>query len=160
MNLPESGLAEQLESLRAKVADLQNLYLLSQADMQNAKRRHEEEMSKVRKYAIESFADTLLPVIDSLETGLAIQGASLVQLREGMEATLRQLKAAFDKQKMTEIAPNPNSKFDPRLHQAISMIEVENQDPNTVVAVLQKGYAIADRVLRPALVTVSKNLTN
>ena len=111
-------------------------------------------MAKARKFAIESFAESLLPVYDSLEAGLAVQSATPVQLREGAEATLRQLKSAMERNKVLEVAPAAGERFDPALHQAISMVP-SALEPNTVVSVLQKGYTIADRILRPALVTVA-----
>ena len=111
-------------------------------------------MSKARKFAVESFADSLLAVADSLEAGLAIQEATREQLREGSEATLKQLKSALERHKVIQIDPAQGSKFDPHQHQAISVVPAD-QEPNTVVMVLQKGYLIAERVLRPALVTVS-----
>lgn len=123
--------------------------------MQNARRRADEEITKGRKFAIESFAESLLPVLDSLEAGLAHKDATPEQIREGAEATLRQLKSALERNKVIEIAPPAGSKFDPHQHQAISVVPVEGQEPNTIVGVLQKGYTIAERVLRPALVTVS-----
>ena len=123
--------------------------------MQNARRRADEEVTKGRKFAIEGFAESLLPVLDSLEAGLAIQDATPEQIREGAEATLRQLKSALERNKVIEIAPAAGSKFDPHQHQAISVVPAPGQEPNTIVSVLQKGYTIADRVLRPALVTVS-----
>ena len=118
------------------------------------RRRAEEEMSKARKFAIEGFADSLLPVKDSLEAAIAIQAATPEQLLEGVHATLRQLSAALERNKVVELNPAAGSKFDPHQHQAISVVPAE-QEANTVVAVLQKGYLIADRVLRPALVTVT-----
>jgi molecular chaperone GrpE len=111
-------------------------------------------VSKARKYALESFADSLLPVCDSLEAGLAHENATSEQIREGAEATLRQLKAALERNKVVQIDPAAGAKFDPHQHQAISVVPAE-QEANTVVSVLQKGYVIADRVLRPALVTVA-----
>jgi molecular chaperone GrpE len=144
----------QVAQLAAKNAELSDQFLRSQAEMQNTRRRADEEVSKARKYAVESFAESLLPVCDSLEAGLAHQDASLEQIREGAEATLRQLKAALERNKVLEINPAAGAKFDPHQHQAISMVPAE-QEANTVVSVLQKGYAIADRVLRPALVTVA-----
>ena len=119
-----------------------------------ARRRADEEISKARKFAVEGFADSLLPVLDSLEAGLAIQSATPEQIREGAEATLRQLKSALERNKVVEINPTAGTKFDPHHHQAISVVPAQ-QEANTVVTVLQKGYLIADRVLRPALVTVS-----
>ncbi len=147
-------LAAQLAELQAKNAELADLYLRAQADVQNARRRADDEIAKSRKFAVEGFAESLLPVIDSLEAGLAIPNATIEQIREGSEATLRQLKSALERNKVVEIKPAPGTKFDPSQHQAISMVPAE-QEANTVVTVLQKGYLIAERVLRPALVTVA-----
>ena len=144
----------ELVNLKAQNADLADQYLRAQADVQNARRRAEEEISKARKFAVEAFAESLLPVADSLAAGLAIADASAEQLREGSEATLRQLKSALERHKVIEINPEAGAKFDPHQHQAISVVPAE-QEPNTVVTVLQKGYLISDRVLRPALVTVT-----
>jgi molecular chaperone GrpE len=145
----------EIAALQAKNAELADQFLRAQADVQNARRRADEEVSKGRKFAIEGFAESLLPVLDSLEAGLSVQDATIEHLREGTEATLRQLKSALERNKVIEIAPAAASKFDPHLHQAISMVPVPGQEPNTIVSVLQKGYTIADRILRPALVTVS-----
>jgi molecular chaperone GrpE len=145
---------EQVATLSAKNAELADQFLRAQAEMQNVRRRSEDDVAKARKFAIESFAESLLPVADSLEAGLAHQGGTPEQIREGAEATLRQLKAALERNKVLEINPGAGSKFDPHQHQAISVVPAD-QEPNTVVTVLQKGYSIADRVLRPALVTVA-----
>jgi molecular chaperone GrpE len=128
--------------------------LRAKADAENARRRAEDEISKARKFAVESFAESLLPVADSLEAGLAIKDASPEQIREGAEATLRQLISALERNKVVAVNPAAGTKFDPHQHQAISMVPSE-LDANTVVTVLQKGYTIAERVLRPALVTVA-----
>ena len=144
----------ELAQLKATNADLADQFLRAKAEAENARRRAEEEISKTRKFAVEAFAESLLPVADSLATGLAIADASAQQLREGSEATLRQLKSALERHKVIEINPEAGAKFDPHQHQAISVVPAE-QEPNTVVTVLQKGYLIADRVLRPALVTVT-----
>lgn len=144
----------QLATLQAKNAELSDSYLRAKADAENARRRAEDEISKARKFALESFAESLLPVLDSLEAGLTLKEATLEQLREGSQATLKQLKSALERNKVIEINPAVGSKFDPHQHQAISMVPAE-QDANTVVTVLQKGYMIAERVLRPALVTVA-----
>lgn len=144
----------QLADLQAKNATLADQYLRAKADVENARRRADDEVSKARKFAVESFADSLLPVADSLEAGLAITDATPEQIREGAEATLRQLKSALERNKVLEINPAAGTKFDPHQHQAISMVPAE-QEANTVVSVLQKGYSIADRILRPALVTVA-----
>ena len=143
-----------LALLQAKSADLADQFLRAKADAENARRRAEEEVSKARKFALESFAESLLPVADSLEAGLAIKDATVEQINEGAQATLRQLIAALERNKVIAINPAAGAKFDPHHHQAISVVPSE-LDANTVVAVLQKGYLIAERVLRPALVTVS-----
>jgi molecular chaperone GrpE len=144
----------QVAALSARNAELVDQFLRSQAEMQNVRRRSEEEVSKARKFALESFAEDLLPVCDSLEAGLHHQDQTVEQIRAGAEATLRQLKAALERNKILEINPPPGTKFDPHQHQAISVVPAD-QEPNTVVTVLQKGYSIAERTLRPALVTVS-----
>jgi molecular chaperone GrpE len=151
---PAGDWQAQVATLSARNSELQDQFLRSQAEMQNIRRRAEEEVSKARKYALESFADALLPVCDSLEAGLAHQDASIEQIREGAVATLRQLKAALERNKVLEINPAAGARFDPHQHQAISVVPAD-QEPNTVVTVLQKGYSISERVLRPALVTVS-----
>ena len=149
-----AALTQDLSTLKAQNADLADQFLRAKAEAENARRRAEEEVSKARKFAVESFAESLLAVADSLEAGLAIQEATREQLREGTEATLKQLKSALERHKVLEINPTGAAKFDPHQHQAISMVPAD-QEANTVVSVLQKGYLIADRVLRPALVTVA-----
>lgn len=152
---PAPGAVEaELASLKAKCTDLADQFLRAKADAENARRRAEDEISKARKFAVEGFAENLLPVVDSLEAGLAIQDATIEQIREGAQATLRQLLSALERNKVVAIAPGAGTKFDPHQHQAISMVPSE-QDANTVVGLLQKGYTIAERVMRPALVTVS-----
>lgn len=144
----------EVATLKAKNAELMDQHLRAQADVQNARRRAEDEISKARKFAVEAFAESLLPVADSLEAGLAIKDGSIEQIREGAQATLRQLTSALERNKVIAVNPPAGEKFNPHHHQAISMVPSE-LDANTVVAVLQKGYTIADRVMRPALVTVS-----
>lgn len=151
---PGQDLAAQLAALQARHDELSDAFLRAKAEAENTRRRADEEMSKARKFAIESFADSLLPVKDSLEAAVAQPGASTEVVLEGVHATLRQLAAALERNKVMAIAPPPGTKFDPHQHQAISVVPAE-QDANTVVSVLQKGYLIADRVLRPALVTVA-----
>ena len=144
----------EVATLQAKNTELADSYLRAKAETENARRRADDEVSKARKYALESFAESLLPVADSLEAGLSISQATPEQIREGAEATLKQLKSALERNKVIAIDPPAGTKFDPHQHQAISMVPAE-QEANTVVGVLQKGYLIAERVLRPALVTVS-----
>lgn len=148
----------ELATLKAKATDLHDQNLRAAAEVQNIRRRSEDEISKARKYAVESFAESLLPVMDSLTAGLALPNASIEQLREGSEATLRQLKSALERNKVLEISPAQGDKLDPAKHQAISVVPAPDgseQEANTIVAVLQKGYTIAERTLRPALVTVA-----
>lgn len=143
-----------LAVLQAKSAELADQYLRAKAEAENARRRAEEEIAKSRKFAIESFAENMLPVIDSLEAGLVIKDATLEQIREGAQATLRQLVTALERSKVIQVDPKPGEKFDPHQHQAIS-VAPSDQSAHTIVSVLQKGYLIAERVLRPALVVVA-----
>jgi molecular chaperone GrpE len=149
-----SATAPAQADLEARHAELSDAYLRAKAEAENTRRRAEEEMAKARKFAVENFAESLLPVRDSLEAAIAIPAATPEQLLEGVHATLRQLTTALERNKVVEVNPPAGAKFDPHQHQAISVVPAA-QEPNTVVAVLQKGYTIADRVLRPALVTVS-----
>ena len=156
---PGGSSAEQrLAELEAKHASVSDAYLRAKAEAENTRRRAEEEMSKARKFAVEGFAESLLPVCDSLEAAIAQQHsdkpATPEQMLEGVHATLRQLLGALERNKVMPINPPAGTKFDPHQHQAISMVPAD-QEANTVVTVLQKGYLIADRVLRPALVTVA-----
>lgn len=147
-------LQNELAELKAKNTDLADQFLRAKADAENARRRAEDEVSKARKFGIESFAESLLPVCDSLDAALAIQNATAEQLLEGTQATLRQLLQALERNKVVVINPAAGEKFDPHQHQAISMVPAQ-QEANTIVNVLQKGYLISERVLRPALVTVA-----
>ncbi|RZI82559.1 MAG: nucleotide exchange factor GrpE [Rubrivivax sp.] len=154
----EASVEQQLAELHAKHTEVSDAYLRAKAEAENTRRRAEEEISKARKFAVESFADSLLPVKDSLEAAIATQVAKpdtpIETVMEGVQATLRQLGAALERNKVLEINPAAGAKFDPHQHQAISMVPAD-QEANTVVGVLQKGYLINDRVLRPALVTVA-----
>ena len=152
--VPETSAEAQLGELQLEISTLKDAFLRAKAEAENIRRRAEEDMAKARKFAIESFAESLLPVMDSLQAAIAQPEASTPQVLEGVHATLRQLAAALERNKVIEVAPPPGTKFDPHQHQAISVVPAE-QEANTVVAVLQKGYLIADRVLRPALVTVA-----
>ena len=144
----------QVVTLTAKNTELADNYLRAKAESENSRRRADEEVSKARKFALESFAESLLPVADSLEAGLNLPSATPEQIKEGAAATLKQLKAALERNRVMQIDPAAGTKFDPHQHQAISVVASE-LEANAVVTVLQKGYLIADRVLRPALVTVS-----
>ena len=148
-------LARQLAELETKLAEAQDAFLRAKADAENIRRRAQEDISKAHKFAVESFAEALLPVRDSLEMALKIETPSIESLKEGVEMTLKQLSSAFERNRLVEVNPQAGEKLDPMKHQAISMVAAE-QEANTVVSVLQKGYMISDRLLRPALVTVSQ----
>jgi molecular chaperone GrpE len=149
----DSALDEQLAEARAKLAEQREQMLRAVADADNARKRAQTEAANAQKYALERFANGLLPVLDSLEA--AVRSADL----SGVELVLRQLATALDKANIREINPAPGERFDPYRHQAMAAVESqpgETREPNTVVSVMQKGYSLADRVLRPALVTVAK----
>jgi molecular chaperone GrpE len=146
--------AAEADELRAKNSELSDQYLRAKAETENTRRRGLEEEAKARKYAVESFADSLLPVKDSLEAALALENQTPEAFREGVGATLKQLASALERHKVLEIAPAVGDKLDPSKHMAVSAVPAE-QEANTIVAVLQKGYAIAERTLRPAMVTVA-----
>ena len=152
-----SSSESELILAQAKAAEYYDAFLRAKADLENVRRRAQEDVAKAYKYAVESFAESLVPVLDSFDAALANTTATPEALRSGVELTQKQLQSAFEKAKI--IAINPvGEKFDPHLHQAISMVPApEGIAPNHVVAVLQKGYSIADRILRPALVTVAQS---
>ena len=146
---------QELQQAVARAEQYQDQFLRAKAEAENIRRRAQEDVAKAYKFAIESFAEGLLPVVDSLEKALQIEDATPQAMREGIDLTLRQLKAAFAKGNLKEIDPL-GEKFDPHFHQAISVVPADGVAPNHVASVLQKGWLIADRVLRPALVTVSQ----
>jgi molecular chaperone GrpE len=149
------SMEEELAATQSKLAEMQDNFLRAKAEGENIRRRAAEDIAKAHKFAIESFAEHLIPVSDSLYAALATEATDAKAFKEGLEITLKQLTAAFEKGRLVEINPAPGTKFDPHQHQAISMVP-SDQEPNTVVSVLQRGFLIADRVLRPALVTVSQ----
>jgi molecular chaperone GrpE len=148
------GLEELLRQAELQAQEHHDAWLRAKAEADNVRKRAQIDVANAHKYGVESFADALLPVKDSLEAALAAQNNTVESLRSGVELTLKQLSAVFDKFSLTEIDP-AGQKFDPHRHQAMSMVDSE-QDPHTVVQVLQKGYCLHDRVVRPALVTVSR----
>ena len=150
----EQQLTLRVAELEAKASEASDAFLRAKAEAENTRRRAEEEVSKARKFAVEAFAESLLPVMDSLQAAIAMPDAKVEAVLEGVHGTLRQLSAALERNKVVAIAPPAGTKFDPHQHQAISVVPAD-QEANTVVAVLQKGYLINDRVLRPALVTVT-----
>lgn len=148
-------LEQQLANAVAKAAELQDAFLRAKAEGENIRRRAQEDIAKAHKFAIENFAESMMPVKDSLEMALLVATPTVESLKEGVDMTLKQLVSAFEKNKLIEVNPQPGDKLDPMKHQAVSMVPAE-QAANTVVNVLQKGYMIADRLLRPALVTVAQ----
>ena len=152
---PPQSMEEELADLKTKLAEMQDNFLRAKAEAENIRRRAAEDIAKAHKFAIENFAEHLIPVSDSLYAALATEAGDAKAFKEGLEITLKQLVAAFEKGRLVEINPAPGAKFDPHQHQAISMVP-SDQEANTVVSVLQRGFLIADRVLRPALVTVSR----
>jgi molecular chaperone GrpE len=150
-------LEELLQKAEAAAQEHRDAFLRAKAETENVRKRAQTDVAAAHKYAIENFATELIAVKDSLEAALATENASAENFKSGVELTLKQLKAAFDKCNVTEDNP-VSQKFDPHRHQAISMVEAD-AEPNTVVSVLQKGYKLNDRVIRPALVTVAKAKT-
>lgn len=151
---PATDLEARIAELEAQLAEQQAAVLYAKAESENVRRRAAEDTDKARKFALEKFSGELLAVKDSLEAALNVETATLESYKDGVELTLKQLGAVFEKFNVSEINP-AGEKFDPNKHQAISMLE-STAEPNTVINVLQKGYALHDRVLRPALVTVAK----
>jgi molecular chaperone GrpE len=150
----EAMLTEKLTQVEAQVAELQDAFLRAKAEAENTRRRAQDDITKAHKFAVESFASSMLGVKDSLEMALKVEAPSVESLKEGVEITLKQLVSAFEKNRLTEVIPEAGEPLDPMRHQAISMVPSE-QEANTVVEVLQKGYMLADRLLRPAIVTVA-----
>ena len=143
-----------IESLEAQLAEAQAQVLYIKAEGENIRRRSAEDVDKARKFALEKFSGELLAVKDSLDSALAVESATVESYKGGVELTAKQLLSVFEKFNITEVNPL-DEKFDPNKHQAISTVDSEGK-PNTVLSVLQKGYTLNDRVLRPALVVVSK----
>ena len=151
----EPTLEEQLSATEAKLAEMHDAFMRAKAEGENIRRRAQDDISKAHKFAIESFAEAMVPVRDSLEMALKVETPSVESLKEGVEMTLKQLTSAFEKNRLVEIMPVQGDKLDPMKHQAVAVVPAE-QEANTVVNVLQKGYMIADRLLRPAIVTAAQ----
>jgi molecular chaperone GrpE len=149
------SLEQKLAVAEARASEMQDAFLRAKAEGENMRRRAQEDITRAHKFAIENFAEALVPVKDSLEMALKVDTPSVESLKEGVDMTLKQLSMAFEKNRLIEIHPQAGEKLDPMKHQAVSTVPTE-QEANTIVTVLQKGYMIADRLLRPALVTVSQ----
>jgi len=148
------SLDQQLRQAEQKAQEHLDSWLRAKAETENLRKRAQADIASAHKYGVENLAEALLPVRDSLEAALAIENVTLEGLKSGVELTLRQLNAVFEKANLREINP-VNEKFDPHKHQAMSMVPHPGE-PNQVVNVMQKGYLLHERVLRPALVIVSK----
>jgi molecular chaperone GrpE len=148
------GLEQQLRNAELAAQEHHDAWLRAKADADNIRKRAQSEIASAHKFAVENFASELLAVKDSLEAALATDKAATETLKSGVELTLKQLNSVFGKFSLSEINP-VGEKFDPHRHQAISAIE-SDAEPNTVLQVLQKGYLLHERVIRPALVTVAK----
>jgi len=151
----DKPLEQQLAEAVAEAAQHKEAMLRALADAENTRKRYQAEAANSQKFAIERFAESILPVMDSLEAALANKEASPEALREGVNLTLRQLNQALEKARIAAISPAVGERFDPHRHQAMAAV-ASHSEPNTIVATMQKGYALHDRILRPALVTVAK----
>lgn len=149
------SLESQLEDAQAKASDNWNQYLRAKAEMDNLRRRNIKDVENAHKFGLEKFATEMLPVLDGISMGLAVEDASAESLREGMELTMNMLEKMMEKLGIEEIDPI-NEKFDAARHQAMSVQPNAEVEPNTVIAVMQKGYSLNERLIRPAMVMVSK----
>jgi molecular chaperone GrpE len=145
---------EKIAELEAQLAEAQAAVLYAKAEGENIRRRAFDDIDKARKFALEKFSGELLAVKDSLDSALTVENATVESYKNGVELTAKQLLSVFEKFNIIEVNP-AGEKFDPNKHQAISAVE-SDAEPNTVITVLQKGYTLNERVLRPALVMVSK----
>jgi len=148
------SLEEMLKEAERKSQEHYDAWMYAKAEGENIRRRAIEDVSKAQKFAVERFSNEMLAVKDSLEAGLAVETATVESFKSGMELTLKQLSSVFEKFNISEINP-VGEKLDPHKHQAISMVD-SDQPANTVVTVMQKGYALNERILRPAMVMVAK----
>ena len=151
----EDDLIEQLNNAKSKAEENWDLLLRTKAEMENLRRRTQKDLENAHKFGIEKFVTELIPVMDSMELGLAAEEASSESLREGMTLTINMVSQMFEKFNIKMIDPM-NEKFDPELHQAMAAQPTDDVEPNTVIAVMQKGYVLNDRLVRPAMVMVSK----
>ena len=156
----EKGLDKLLAEAQARIDEQKDAWMRAVAEAENVRKRAQADVAMAQKFAVERFAESLLPVMDSLEAALGGAASSPQALRDGIELTLRQLKAAFQKANLAEVAPAAGERFDPHRHQAMAAVEAQDAAPNSIVSVMLKGYSLHDRIIRPALVTVAKALEN
>ncbi len=153
-----ASIEQQLEQAQATIKDYWDQMMRLRADMENNRKRAERDVENAHKYSLKNFAEALLPVIDSMEMGMSAaeaENASLDSIREGSELTMNMFIQVLEKQGLTQIDP-VGEKFDPEQHQAISMVEDESAESNTIINVMQKGFLLNDRLVRPAMVVVAK----
>lgn len=151
----EESLESKLAAAEQKAAEMQDAFLRAKAESENIRRHAQEDIAKAHKFAVEGFAKAMLAVKDSMEMALKTDAPTVESIKSGVEATLRQLNQVFEQNRVVEVEPQQGDKLDPNKHQAISTVQADQED-NTIVSVLQKGYTLSDRLLRPAIVTVAK----
>ena len=151
----EESLESKLAAAEQKAAEMQDAFLRAKAESENIRRHAQEDIAKAHKFAVEGFAKAMLAVKDSMEMALKTDAPTVESIKSGVEATLRQLNQVFEQNRVVEVEPQQGDKLDPNKHQAISTVQTDQED-NTIVSVLQKGYTLSDRLLRPAIVTVAK----
>ena len=152
---PARPIEELLAEAETKLQEQRDAWLRALAETENARKRAQADIASAHKFAVERLVESLIPVLDSLEAGLADESTDPAVLRSGVDLTLKQLKAALEKASVAEINPARKDRFDPHRHQAMSAVETD-AEPNSIVTVMQKGYSLHDRVIRPALVAVAK----
>jgi len=146
----------QIANLEKELANLNDLYVRSQAEIQNIQRRSVEDIKKARDYAFSSFAKDVVVIKDYLEMALADQSGNIDTLKTGVDLTLKQVVQIFERNYIKEICPATGDKLDPHLHQAMNSVDAEGQEANSIVSIMQKGYTLNNRVLRPAMVVIAK----
>lgn len=151
----EKSLDQLLAEAQAKIEEQRETWLRALAEAENVRKRAQAEITAAHKFGIERLTENLLPVLDSLEAALGAESADAAALKSGVELTLKQLRGALERARVAEISPAAGERFDPHRHQAIAAVEAD-AEPNSIVAVIQKGYSLHERVIRPALVTVAK----
>ena len=156
----EKTLDRLLAEAEARIEEQRDSHLRAVADAENARKRAQADVAAAHKFGVERFAEGLLPVMDSLEAALAAATDAPQALRDGLEVTLKQLQASFQRANLVQVVPAAGERFDPHRHQAMAAVDAENMAPNSIVSVVLKGYSLHDRIVRPALVTVAKALEN
>jgi molecular chaperone GrpE len=151
----EDDLVAQIKEAQEKAEENWELLLRTKAEMENLRRRTQKDLENAHKYGIEKFVNELLPIMDSMELGLSVEDASVESIKEGMGLTVNMVSQMFEKFNIEAVNP-VNEKFDPELHQAMTMQPTDEVEPNTVISVMQKGYLLNGRLVRPAMVLVSK----